>query len=92
MKKVAVSESREIAWVAYLGQITNIGSGHAQKLDKECSREGRDISVRDKLFDIGCRLIFARNRTVSIFNPNIEYWKQSSVKIINGALLGGLRY
>ena len=28
-KKVAVSESREIASVAYLGQITNIGSGRA---------------------------------------------------------------
>ena len=27
-KKVAVSESCEIAWIAYLGQITNIGSSH----------------------------------------------------------------
>ena len=30
-KKVAVSESREFAWEEYLGQITNIGSSHAQK-------------------------------------------------------------
>ena len=30
--EVADSESREIARVAYLGQITNIGSGCAQKL------------------------------------------------------------
>ena len=32
VKKVAVSESLEIARVAYVGQITNIGSGRAQKL------------------------------------------------------------
>ena len=30
--EVAVSESHEIARVAYLGEITNIGSGRAQKL------------------------------------------------------------
>ena len=30
--EVAVSESREIARVAYLGQITCIGSGRARKL------------------------------------------------------------
>ena len=32
VKKVDVSESREITRVAYLGQITNIGNGCAQKL------------------------------------------------------------
>ena len=31
-KDVAVSELYEIAWVAYLGQIMNIGSGRARKL------------------------------------------------------------
>ena len=31
-KMVAASESREIAWIAYLGQITNIGRGRTQKL------------------------------------------------------------
>ena len=31
-KKIAVSESREIARVAYLGEITNIESSRAQKL------------------------------------------------------------
>ena len=31
-KKVAVSESCEIARVDYLGQITNIGSSHVRKL------------------------------------------------------------
>ena len=46
-KKVAVSESREIVRVAYLGQITNIGSGRGGKLEKELSREGRGISVRN---------------------------------------------
>ena len=30
--EVAVSQSREIAWVAYLGQIMSIGSGRALKL------------------------------------------------------------
>ena len=28
LKKVVVLKSREIAWVAYLGKITNIGNGH----------------------------------------------------------------
>ena len=46
-KKVAVAESCEIARVAYLGQIINIGSGRAQKLPKGRSREDRDISMRD---------------------------------------------
>ena len=31
-KKVAVSDSREIARIAYLGKITNIGSSHTRKL------------------------------------------------------------
>ena len=31
-KMGAVTESREIARIAYLGQITNIGSGRVQKL------------------------------------------------------------
>ena len=31
-KVVDFLESREITWVAYLGRITNIASGHAQKL------------------------------------------------------------
>ena len=31
-KKVALSESREIARVAYFGKITNIGSGPARKI------------------------------------------------------------
>ena len=30
-KKIAVSESREISWIASLGQITIIGSGCARK-------------------------------------------------------------
>ena len=30
--EVAVSQSREIAWVAYLGQIMSIGCGRALKL------------------------------------------------------------
>ena len=44
---VAVSESREITRVAYLCQITNIGSSCGGKLVKECSLEGQDISVRN---------------------------------------------
>ena len=31
-KKVAVSQSREIKWVAYLGQMRNIGCDHTGKL------------------------------------------------------------
>ena len=39
-KKVALLESREIALVASLGQITNIGSSRVRKLQKERSQEG----------------------------------------------------
>ena len=91
-KKVAVLESREIAQVAYLGQITNIESGRAQKLSKECSREGREISVRDWAREKGCRLRIVRNRVCSIFRGNNEYSKRSRVKIIKGALPGGPGY
>ena len=91
-KKVAVSESLEIAWVAYLGQITNIGSGRVQKLSKEHSLEGRDISMRDWAHEKGCRLRIAGTRTCSIFTPNNDYWKWSSVKIIKGAFPGWLVY
>ena len=63
VKKVAVSESREIARVAYLGQITNVGNGRARKLLKERSREGRDISVREWAREKVSRLGIARNRT-----------------------------
>ena len=38
--KVALLEPREIARVAYLGQITIIGSGRVRKLKKERSWEG----------------------------------------------------
>ena len=31
-KEVAVSESLKIAWISYLGQITNIGSDRARKV------------------------------------------------------------
>ena len=72
-KKVAVSESREIAPVAYLGQITNIGSGRVGKLCKKRSREGRDISVREVTW-------------VAYFRRNNKYWKKSRAKIIKGAL------
>ena len=87
-KKVAVSESREIACVAYLGQIMNIGSGRARNLIKECSRDCQDIGVRDN----GCRLKTARNRMGIICWPNNKYWKLLRAKILNGALPGGLGY
>ena len=74
-KKVAVSESREIARVAYLAQITNIGSGRGRKFYKERFREGGDISVRDCARKKGCRLKVAWNHTGSIFRPKNEYWK-----------------
>ena len=92
MKNVGILESREIARVAYLGQITNIGTGCVQKLLKELSQECRDIGVRDCVREKGCCLRVARNRTGSIFRPNNEYWKWSRAKIIKGALLGGLGY
>ena len=59
-KEVAVLESCKIARVAYLGQKTNIRSGHARKLQKDLFREGRDISVHDKLLEKGCRLRITR--------------------------------
>ena len=92
VKKVAVSKSREIARVAYLGQITNIGSCCARKFEKERSQEEQDISVGDKLLEIDCRLRIARNRSGRIFRSNNEYWKQSRSKVINGALQGGPGY
>ena len=90
-KKVAISKLLEIAWVAYLGRITNIGSGHAQKLLMERSGESRDISVRDKLLEKVCRTRIVQNRMGSIFKPNNEYLKRSHAKIIKGALPGGPR-
>ena len=72
-KMVAVSESREIARVAYLGKIINIGSDRARKLEEESSREDRDISECDRARENGCRFRIARNRTGSIFRPNNEY-------------------
>ena len=51
-KNVTVSESREIARVTYLVQITNIGSSHA---GKERSREGQDISMSDWAREKTCR-------------------------------------
>ena len=38
--EVAVSESPEIEWIAYLGEIMSIGWSRALKLSKERSREG----------------------------------------------------
>ena len=46
---------REIARVAYLGQITNIKSGRARKLYKVQSQDGQDINVRDWSREKGCR-------------------------------------
>ena len=57
-KKVAVSLSHEIEQVAYLGQITNIGSSRVRKLLKKRSRESWDISVRDWAREKGFRLRF----------------------------------
>ena len=38
--EVTFSESRKIAWVAYLGQTMSIGCGRALKLGKERTWEG----------------------------------------------------
>ena len=51
VKKLAVSESREIVQVAYLGKLTIIRSDRARKLLNERSKAGRDISVHDKLLE-----------------------------------------
>ena len=83
-QKVAVSESREIARIVYLGQITNIGSSRAQKLLMKHSRGCRDISVHDKLLEKGWRLRIAQNCKGSIFRSNNEYWRQSRTKIMKG--------
>ena len=47
-KKVRVSELREIAPIAALGQINNIGSERARKFKKECSREQLQINERKR--------------------------------------------
>ena len=91
-KNDAVSESSEIARLAYLCQITNIGSGCARKLLKERTREGWDISMRDWAFEKVSRHKITRNYTRSIFRLNNQYRKRSCAKIINGALLGGTGY
>ena len=79
-KKFAVSESHGIARVAYLGQIMITKSGRTPKFSKERTREGRDISVRDKPLRKGCHLRIARNHTGSIFRPNNDDWKRSQAK------------
>ena len=91
-KKLAVSESRKSARGAYFGKITNIGSGRTQKLKKERSQEGRDISVRDGARENYCPQKITRDRVGSIFRPNNDYGKQSRVKIIKGELLEGPGY
>ena len=72
VKRVAILESREIARVAYYGQIMNIERDHTEKLIKEISWEGRDISVREWVHENGSHLRIARNRMSSIFWPNNE--------------------
>ena len=91
-KMDAVSESREMALIALIGQIMNIGSGRARKFQMERSRDGLKISMRDKLLEKGCSIKITRDRTGSIFRPNNEYWKWSGEKIINRALSGGPGY
>ena len=91
-KKVAISESHEIAHVDYLGQIMNIESSRARKLFKECSRKGSEISMHDWAREKGCHLRITRNRTSSIFRPYNKNWKRLRSKIIKGAPSGGPGY
>ena len=87
-KKGAVSESREIVRVAYLGKIMNIGSSRTRKLKKERSREGWDISLHDCARESGYRLGIVQNGTGSIFRANNDCWTRSHAKIIKRALPG----
>ena len=89
---LGLSELREIARVAYFGQITIIGSGRERKLLKVRSHGGRDINVHDCAGEKDCSLRIARNRMGSIFRPNNEYLMRSHAKIIKRALLGGPGY
>ena len=73
LEKGFVSESQEVVRVAYLGQITNIGSGRVRKLLKDRSREGRDISMHNCAREKGSRHKITRNPKGSIFMPNNEY-------------------
>ena len=91
-KKVAVSESREITWVAYLGQITNIGSSRARNYKSRAPRRAGILVCASGRAKKGCCLKIARNCTGSIFTRNNEYWNWSSTKTINGSLPGGLEY
>ena len=81
-KRVSVSVSCEIKRIAYLGHITNSGSGRAQKLQMERSRECRDISVRDWGREKGNRLRIARNRPCSIFRPKTNIGSSHMRKLL----------
>ena len=69
-KKVQVSELHEIAPVASLGKIKNIGSDNARKFKKECSREQRQINERERVREKGSSLRIARNPTSCNIRPN----------------------
>ena len=81
-KNVVLSEPCEIAQVAYFGQITNVGSGRARKLQKDRSRDGWDFSVHDCACEKGRRLRIEQNCTGPVFRPINDYWEWSRAKII----------
>ena len=60
-KNFAIPKLREIARVAYFGQITSIESSRARKLEKVRSQKSGDVSMRDWARDSGCRLRIMRN-------------------------------
>ena len=68
--KVRVSELREIAPVASLGQIIYIGSDRTRKLQKDYAREQRKIKERERTREKFWSLRITQNRTSSIIRPN----------------------
>ena len=62
-KNFAVSDLREIAFVASLGQIYNIASDRARKFKEDCTREQRQINAHERTCEKCWSLRIARNRT-----------------------------
>ena len=69
-KKVVVSELHEIALVASLGQINNIGSDRVRKFKMECSQVQWQIKESERAREKCWSHRIARNRSSSIIRPN----------------------
>ena len=88
-KYFTITDSREIAWVPQLGQMTKIGGDRVRKLQAVCSQVDREIweCVRSRQkFD---RHGIVQNFTGTTIRPNEDDGMRSRAKISIGELLGG---